>query len=37
MSSRKFSVEIGNGPPPLPEVIQSDPKGRGRAKDSAVG
>ncbi len=37
MSSLNFSAaEIGNGPPPLPEVIQSDPKGRGKAKDSAA-
>lgn len=37
MSSLTFSAaEIGNGPPPLPDVIHSDPKGRGKAKDSAA-
>ena len=30
------AAEIGNGPPPLPDAIHSDPKGRGKAKDSAV-
>src|ERR1700724_3636720 len=35
MSSLTFgAAEIGNGPPPLPDVIHSDPKGRGKAKDS---
>lgn len=36
MSSLTFSAaEIGNGPPPLPDGIHSDPKGRGKAKDGA--
>ncbi len=37
MSSLTFSAaEIENGPPPLPDVIHSDPEGRGKAKDSAT-
>jgi FixJ family two-component response regulator len=37
VSSLTFSAaEIGNGPPPLPDVIHSDPKARGKAKDSVA-
>jgi FixJ family two-component response regulator len=37
MSSLTVSAaESGNRPPPLPDAIHSDPKGRGKAKDSAV-
>ena len=37
MSSLTFSAtESGNVPSPLPDGIHSDPKGRGKAKDSAV-
>src|ERR1700731_5178778 len=37
MSSLSFSAaEIGNGPRPLPDVIQSDPKARGKAKNSVA-
>jgi FixJ family two-component response regulator len=37
MTSLIFSAaQIGNGPPPLPDVIHSDPKGRGGAKDTAA-
>lgn len=37
MSSLTFSAaEIENGPPLLPDVIHSDPEGRGKAKDSAT-
>ena len=37
MSSLTFSAaEIGNGPPPLPDLNHSDPKGREKAKDSVA-
>jgi len=37
ISSLTFNAaEIGNGPPPLPDVIHSDPKGRGKAKDNVA-
>ena len=37
MNSLTFSAAaIGNGPPPLPDVIHSDPKERGKAKDSVA-
>lgn len=37
MSSLTFSAaEIGTGFPLLPDVIHSDPRGRGKGKDSAV-
>ena len=37
MSSLTFgAAEIGNAPPPLPDVIHSDPKGRGKARDSTA-
>jgi len=37
MSSLTFSAaEIENGPSPQPDAIHSDPKGRGKAKDSGA-